>query len=319
MKSKFIFSTLMLTLATSSVAADIKAVDRIAAVAGGTIITNRDVNHTLNTIVQNNPEAKKLGKEQLRSEVLSILIDQALLLGAAKRRGITASEAEIDANVAQNAAARKLSVDAFYKQNSQQGQSRNELRKDIANQIIAQKVRQQYAMQNVRVSDEEVNQAYAQAQQQGTQIPLSEPLKQYRAQHILLQTPTADSVASAESAIKKIAQLARNGQDFAALAREYSQDGSATQGGDLGWFGDGMMVPEFENAVHKLKVGQMSEPVQTQFGWHLIKLNDVREMGTEDDRRRNTVRRMLEQQKMQAATQKLLQQLKEAAHIEIRN
>ncbi len=66
------------------------------------------------------------------------------------------------------------------------------------------------------------------------------------------------------------------GEDFAAVATELSSDGSAANGGNLGWFSDGMMVPEFEAAVKGLEAGQVSDPVQTQFGWHLVKLNEVR-------------------------------------------
>ena len=95
-----------------------------------------------------------------------------------------------------------------------------------------------------------------------------EPGKEYHARHILV--PTEDEAKAVEKAI------ADRG-DFATVANEKTQDPSGkTNGGDLGWFGAGMMVPEFEEAVAGLQPGQVSQPIQTQFGWHVIKLNDTR-------------------------------------------
>jgi peptidyl-prolyl cis-trans isomerase C len=92
--------------------------------------------------------------------------------------------------------------------------------------------------------------------------------REFNASHILVETE-----AEADAAIARAA----NGDDFAALARELSTGPSGPNGGSLGWFGRGMMVQPFQDAVDTLEVGQVSGPVQTQFGWHVIKLNDARE------------------------------------------
>lgn len=84
------------------------------------------------------------------------------------------------------------------------------------------------------------------------------------AQHILV-----DQKFEAEDILKKITE----GGEFADLAKSFSKCGSASDGGNLGEFGKGMMVPEFEKAAFSLEVGQVSEPVQTQFGYHIIKRN----------------------------------------------
>ena len=91
--------------------------------------------------------------------------------------------------------------------------------------------------------------------------------KEYNASHILVETET-----EAEELLLSL----KNGADFSELAKTYSTGPSGAQGGNLGWFGQGAMVPTFENAVIKLKIDELSVPVQTQFGWHLIKLNDAR-------------------------------------------
>lgn len=94
------------------------------------------------------------------------------------------------------------------------------------------------------------------------------PEEEYNASHILVETE--------EEAIA-VKEALDGGADFAATAREKSTGPSGPNGGELGWFGPGTMVPEFETATTSLTLGQVSEPVQTQFGWHVIKLNDKRE------------------------------------------
>ena len=246
------------------------------------------------------------------------LINQSLIVQAGKRRGLAATQAEVDEAVAHAAAEQKISVDQLYARAAKDGLSKAALRRQTADALVAQKVQQQAILQNARVSEAEVDAALARAQQQGVAIPEGEAPRQYRAQHILIKAEKENAVAAAEAVINKIRVQAEKGRDFGELARQYSQDGSAAQGGDLGWFGDGMMVPEFESAVQKLKKGQVSRPVRTQFGWHLIKLNDVREVGTPEERRRNTIRQYIMQQKADQAAGQLLQQLHESTYVDVR-
>ena len=113
------------------------------------------------------------------------------------------------------------------------------------------------------ITEEEVQAAYEAA------IEGFEPAPEYRASHIL--------VATEEEAGAVVAEL-EGGADFAEIARERSTDpGSGARGGDLGWFGEGRMVPEFETAVKALEPGATSAPVQSQFGWHVIRLEETRE------------------------------------------
>lgn len=112
------------------------------------------------------------------------------------------------------------------------------------------------------VTDDDVQAAYEES------ITGFESQEEFNASHILVETE--------DEAITVKAEL-DGGADFAATAREKSTGPSGPNGGDLGWFGTGMMVPSFESAVIALQVGEVSEPVQTQFGWHVIKLNDTRQ------------------------------------------
>ncbi len=93
------------------------------------------------------------------------------------------------------------------------------------------------------------------------------PEQEYNASHILVKT---------KAEAKKIEKLLADGADFAALAKEKSTGRSGPNGGKLGWFGQNDMVKPFEDAVKKLAIGETSPPVKTQFGWHVIRLNDMR-------------------------------------------
>lgn len=111
------------------------------------------------------------------------------------------------------------------------------------------------------VTEEAIAAAYAE------RYASAEPALEYNAAHILVPT--------LEEAQKLKAELDA-GADFAELARTHSKDGAAQRGGDLGWFGKGMMVAPFEEAVMAMEPGSYSDPVQTQFGWHLIHLKETR-------------------------------------------
>ncbi|WP_128255000.1 peptidylprolyl isomerase [Falsirhodobacter deserti] len=112
------------------------------------------------------------------------------------------------------------------------------------------------------VTDEALQTAY------DAQFGEAEPQTEFNASHILVQT---------EEEAKEIKQQLEDGADFAELAQEKSSDGAAQNGGELGWFGEGMMVQPFQEAVEGMEAGDVSDPVQTQFGWHVIKLNETRE------------------------------------------
>ena len=154
-----------------------------------------------------------------------------------------------------------------------------------------------------RIAAEPLDEAAVQAAYEA-QFGSVEPVTEWNASHILVET---------ETEARAIAQQLADGADFAELAREKSTGPSGPRGGDLGWFGPGQMVPEFEQAVTGLETGQVSEPVQTQFGWHVVKLDDSR---LREAPPLEQVRPQVEQTLREAAVDAEVQRLTEAAGVE---
>ncbi|MBF9031279.1 peptidylprolyl isomerase [Rhodobacterales bacterium HKCCE3408] len=148
------------------------------------------------------------------------------------------------------------------------------------------------------IPDEELQAAYDEA------IAGVEPGTEYNASHILVETE--------EEAQEIITEL-EGGADFAELAAERSVGPSGPNGGQLGWFSQGMMVPSFEEAVMALEVGEISAPVETQFGWHVIVLNDTR---TEELPALEDVRADLEEQIRRTRVEAAIAELTEAGTID---
>jgi len=142
---------------------------------------------------------------------------------------------------------------------------------------------------------------------------------QSRARHILLR-PSAE--LTAEAAARRLLQFKRDilsrARTFEQLARENSEDGSAAQGGDLGWTAPGSFVPEFEEAMAALPVGGISDPVTTRFGVHLIQVVDRRQTTLDTRQLREQARNILREQKFEAAFSEWLRDLRGRAYIEYR-
>lgn len=128
------------------------------------------------------------------------------------------------------------------------------------NQLLLTMLIREKVEKKISVSDEDVRKFYASNPGQFQEV------EQRKARHILVKT---------ESEAKEILKTLKGGADFATLAKQKSVDPSAANGGDLGWFSRGQLVPDFERAVFAMKKGQLSDIVKTQFGFHVVRLDDV--------------------------------------------
>jgi peptidyl-prolyl cis-trans isomerase SurA len=142
---------------------------------------------------------------------------------------------------------------------------------------------------------------------------------QTHARHILIKTSELVSESEAKSRLQEIKLRIDKGANFAEEARLHSEDGSAPQGGDLGWLSPGETVPEFENAMDALKVGQVSGLVQSGFGWHLIQVLERRNADVTVEQKRQRARLAIRAVKSEEAFQDWQRQLRDRAFIEYHN
>ncbi|GMV54246.1 MAG: hypothetical protein AMXMBFR6_00510 [Betaproteobacteria bacterium] len=152
----------------------------------------------------------------------------------------------------------------------------------------------------------------------GNNLVDNTPVDQFHVRHILLRDTEVKSDDEARRRLMEIKQRVTHGADFAELARLHSNDLSAAKGGDLGWVYAGDTVREFEQAVRSLKPGEISDPVQTQFGWHLIQLIERRTDSVSSERRRQVARQILRERKADEAYEDWLRQLRDRAYVELR-
>ncbi len=142
-------------------------------------------------------------------------------------------------------------------------------------------------------------------------------VQQTHARHILIRTNELISESEARNRLLGLRERIDNGADFAELARLQSQDGGS-KGGDLGWLSPGDTVPEFERTMNQLKIKQLSEPVRTEFGWHLIQVLGRRDEDMSKERQRLMVRQSLRERKADEAYQEWLRQLRDRAYVDYR-
>jgi peptidyl-prolyl cis-trans isomerase SurA len=143
-------------------------------------------------------------------------------------------------------------------------------------------------------------------------------IQQSHVRHILIKPSETVSEQDAKRRVDDLKERLDNGGDFAELARLNSEDGSASKGGDMGWVGPGDTVPEFEKAMNALKISEISEPVRTQFGWHIIQVTERREQDMGKEAARLKARQEIRARKSEEAYQDWLRELRDRAYVEYR-
>jgi peptidyl-prolyl cis-trans isomerase C len=255
-----------------------------------------------------NPKAYK----QLRQAALDALIDKELLWQEAVKRGVVISDVTVQSQVAltrqaiggAEVFARKLQ-DAGFDEAGFAEYTRREL---AAQEVFADLTR-------VAEPDEQQVRAFFEQHR----AEMSSP-EQIQARHILIKVPQDADAATVEAARLRLEEMRvqiAQGADFASVARSGSEDASASAGGDLGYFARGRMMPAFEAAAFALKPGQVSEPVRTPVGWHLIYLQNHQEAtDVTEEQGLATVRVYLARQQKAQARRDVLAQLRSSNRIE---
>ncbi|MGQ9374736.1 peptidylprolyl isomerase [Acinetobacter tandoii] len=145
-------------------------------------------------------------------------------------------------------------------------------------------------------------------------------IPQYQTRHILIQTSEVVSPDSAKQMINSIYNRLKAGEDFAVLAATFSNDsGSARDGGSLGWVSPGMMVPQFEEQMKSTPVGQISQPFQTQFGWHILQVTETRQQDMTQEYQERMARQILGERQFDAELDSWLREIRNNAFVDIKD
>ena len=204
---------------------------------------------------------------------LDNMINEKLVFQFAEEQEIKISEEEIDKAVENVLSKNKINLRTLEDALKREGVDMETYRKRMKEQMMTQRV-SGMEISAAQVTDAEAKKHYD--KNRDAYITQS----RVRASHIiLLASKEADPVyyEDAKNRILEIQKEIEGGLDFAEAAKLYSQDGSAQKGGDLGWFGRGKMIPEFENVAFSAKVGEVAGPVETAFGFHLIMVTEKEE------------------------------------------
>lgn len=144
-------------------------------------------------------------------------------------------------------------------------------------------------------------------------------IEQHFARHILLKPNQIRNQAETVALLNDLRQQAQDTDGFFALAKQYSEDpGSALKGGELGWSSPGLFVPEFENTMSSISLNEISQPFQSQFGWHILQVTDRRMQDFSDEILRNRADNLLRQRKYSEELQVWLQKIRDEAYVEIK-
>ncbi len=262
-----------------------------------------------------NSEAGQTMLKTLKQNIMDSLVDMSVMKQAAKEKGLTVDPEEKETKLKELIKSRYQGDEEAFKAALEQNKvTREEFDEQFADQLLLQKLYNDI-VKDIKVTEEDIQKFYTENADR-FKVP-----EQLQAQHILLKADPENEaeVKKVKAEADKLMAQIKGGANFGELAKKHSQDeGSKVKNGDLGEFTRGQMVLPFEEALLKLKKGEVSEPVKTQFGWHIIKRGDTSPGST---RKLEEVKPLIEgnlkQEKQKEVFESWLKTQKEQADIKI--
>ena len=302
----------------SAIAADVPA-DGKAADVNGKAITYADFERQLvmfqKQVMQGQagqlPEALM---QRLKDQVIRKMVGDELLYQEAVKKGLTIDKKSVDNEMIR--IKRQFKDDKQYQQQLKaSGHTEENLRDQIQRQASISQLIKSEIVPTVDIKPEEIKQYYE------SNLDKFRRPERVRAQHILMKTEEGDSEEKKAAARKKLKDLHKRilaGEDFSALAKEHSEGPSSARGGDLGFFTRGRMVKSFEDAAFKLAPNEVSGIVETQFGYHLIKvLEHQAESNPAYEEVQPKIKSLLFNQQVQKKLEPYVTNLREKAKVEV--
>ena len=300
------------------------AVDSVAITINGVDINESQIEAQLK------PQLEKMGaqlpptlveqyKKQLRQQVLERMIIEHLLDEKVKAAKIVVTDEEAIERIKEIASQQQppLSMDDFKALIEAYGQSFDDVKLRIQRGLAYQKLMEAQWAGKIDIKEEDAKKYYSENKSK------FETPEQVRASHILIKPHTNDpnadpnqAKATARAKAQDLLKQIKGGADFAELARDNSDCPSSKRGGDLNFFGRGQMVPAFEKAAFALKAGEVSDIVETQFGYHIIKLTDHKDANvTTFEQAKDDIVKLLTQTKQADFAEEYIKSLKDNAKI----
>ncbi len=298
-------------------------IDRVVAIVNQEVITRRDLDERTQLIMRKLQQQKMPipPLAELEPQVLEQMALERIQLQKAQEEGIDLDDVAVQRAVERLANGNHLTIEAYRKRIEAQGIPWALFKHDVKSELMLSQLRQKEIDSKITVSDAEVANYLARKHSApanssaSTPMPSASPQQvQTQVRHILIRIGKGISEQKARQQLLTIKQKIKDGGDFAAFARTYSQDGSASQGGNLGWLSAGETVPEFEQAFKQLKEGEVSAPVRTEYGYHLIQVLSRR--SAESDNERETVRQAIGARKAEQAYANWLSTLRDSATVQ---
>lgn len=298
-----------------------RVVERIAAVVGDELILQSEVEEKaapflrqLAAISDRNERAVRA--EALRREVLDRLIDDELILIQARELKLTVASDEIDKSIDSIKRDNNLTDAQLMEALAAQGMTMAAYRQDVKRQILRYRVLQIAVGAKIAISDREV-QSYYDRYVRGSEIEV-------RAAHIFLAIPPgadAGAVLEREQAAAELRRRVEAGEDFAALARSYSEDpATRDEGGDLGYFGKDLLPKAIEEVVFAMRVGEVRGPIRADRGFHVLQLIDRREKPAQPlEDLQEDIRNRLRQKVVEKETRTYLNELRGRILVDVRS
>lgn len=307
----------LILISAMAVAADKKAPGDMIAVVNGTIITrgefDRVRDYELRRAAQGGQQIPEAQMGKIENSILDSLIVGELLFQESKKKGFQAKPETVNEQLAV-IKQRFPSEAEFHKALKKNNMTESKIRADISRDMAIQQLISKEVDQKVKITDDEAKDFY------DTNPQFFQQPERVKASHILIKVDEGapeEMKAEARKKIQDIQKKVQKGEDFAALAKTYSEGPSAPKGGDLDYFGRGQMVKPFEDVAFSLKPNETSDIVETKFGYHLIKVVDkqpAKKMAYADVK--GKINKHLKDQRLRTERQLYFDQLKKDAKIE---
>lgn len=287
------------------------------AIVNGTVILKQDFDRAMLGVTQRlSMSGKKLEGaelEKLKSEILENIIGGELLFQDAQKKKIKIEDAKINKEY-DNLKQKFPSADVFTNWLKEMDLTESAIKADFKKRMVVQQLIDKEFSDKISITDPEVKAFYDSNPQ------FFQKSDEVKASHILVRVAADANEATKKEAKKKVESIQskiKSGNDFAALAKELSDCPSKEKGGELGFFGRGQMVPPFEKAAFALKPGEVSDIVETEFGYHLIKVLEKKPASTVTlDEVKGQIKQMLTQDKLQKEIVLMVEKLKKNAKVE---